>query len=176
MSAMLISLSLVDRAGRPAEGRGLPRRADGSHTAPSHGQVLGVPLSPGRRARTSGTSGWRRVQGSPSVVRWCDVVNGHSSRMTKRPIMIRNQTARGTPESDLPTETRARGCPSCYRLVSLHGVTVRHAGQPWKCLFGPAARGRYHHADAGHGHQVARPGEPGMCPRGGLAGDAEPFS
>ena len=44
---------------------------------------------------------------------------------------------------------------------------------PARCLFRPATCGRDDHADAWHGYQVAGSGEPGVRPRGGLAGDAE---
>ena len=42
-------------------------------------------------------------------------------------------------------------------------------------FFRPAVYGRNYHADPWHGHEVASSGEPGVRPRGGLAGDAEPL-
>ena len=39
----------------------------------------------------------------------------------------------------------------------------------------PAGNGRDYHADAWHGYEVARSGEPGMGAGGGLPGDAEAF-
>jgi hypothetical protein len=67
------------------------------------------------------------------------------------------------PEEDTSLAAGVRGRAGGHGSLSVGGFR-------W-----PAGNGRDYHADAGHGYEVARSGEPGVGARGGLPGDAEAF-